>query len=263
MITDLKNNKGKLNPKKKGGAAAGSATDIQFDRLKRFIGNFTTRRNQFDREALRVTLDDIRNIDTKGKWWLVGAAWAGRDGQGGIGHNPNSSTGAAASSEIQQASEEAVKGIVDSAGVDLLKLAKQQGMNTDVRRSIFIVLLSSEDCVDAHYRLQRLNLKDKQEREIIRVLIHCCGAERVYNPYYALVAARFCGDVSSNGKSGGHGFKITFQYGLWDFVKELEEARGAEREEDPEMIRKVRNLARFYAWLVAGGYLWLTVIKVW
>ncbi|KAJ3412988.1 suppressor of glycerol defect [Chytridiales sp. JEL 0842] len=234
MITDLKNNKGKL---KKKGNASGSATEIQYERLKKFVGNFTNRRSQFGREALRVTLDDIRNVETKGKWWLVGAAWAGRDGQGGIGYSTPEQAAAAAAIA---ASEEAVQDVVQGAGVDLLALAKKQGMNTD-------------DCVDAHHRLLKLNLKEKQEREIVRVLIHCAGAERVYNPYYALVAARFCDGPN------GHGFKITFQYALWDLVKEL--AEDSVEDEDKGVIRKVRNLAKMYAWLVAGSYLWLTVIK--
>ena len=37
------------------------------------------------------------------------------------------------------------------------------------------MLLSSEDYVDAFERLIKLNLKDVQEREIPRVILHCCG----------------------------------------------------------------------------------------
>ncbi len=28
-------------------------------------------------EPLRFTLQDLREADTKGRWWLVGAAWGG------------------------------------------------------------------------------------------------------------------------------------------------------------------------------------------
>ena len=48
-------------------------------------------------------------------------------------------------------------------------------MNTDIRRSIFVVLMSSEDYVDACERLGQLNLTEVQQREIVRVLLHCCG----------------------------------------------------------------------------------------
>ena len=77
-------------------------------------------------EPLRVSLEDLHSAETKGKWWLVGAAWGGDplvDRQ----------------DEIQQSSKK-----VDTAENILLKLAKKQGMNTDIRRSIFVVLMSSE-----------------------------------------------------------------------------------------------------------------------
>ena len=79
-------------------------------------------------EPLRVSLEDLHSAETKGKWWLVGAAWGGDplvDRQ----------------DEIQQSSKK-----VDTADNILLKLAKKQGMNTDIRRSIFVVLMSSDVC---------------------------------------------------------------------------------------------------------------------
>ena len=77
-------------------------------------------------EPLRVSLEDLRSADTKGKWWLVGAGWEG---------DPlvDRQQGAVRSAEK-----------ADSADNILLKLARKQGMNTDIRRSIFVVLMSSE-----------------------------------------------------------------------------------------------------------------------
>jgi nucleolar MIF4G domain-containing protein 1 len=129
-IMDLKNNKRKKSSSK----SSGAGSDMQQDRLIKFVHNLVRKRGLLDREPLRVTLDDIRNVDSKGKWWLVGAAWTGYDGEGGIGSTT------AASSEM--ADDHFVK--VDNAGVDLLQLARAQKMNTDIRRSIFVILMSSE-----------------------------------------------------------------------------------------------------------------------
>lgn len=77
-------------------------------------------------EPLRISLDDLHQADSKGKWWLVGAAWGGDplvDRQEGREAQPSAPV------ELENA---------------LLKLAKKQGMNTDVRRSIFVVLMSSD-----------------------------------------------------------------------------------------------------------------------
>ena len=75
---------------------------------------------------MRVTLDDLHSAESKGKWWLVGAAWSGDPL---VEHQEDVQ-------EIQKKTE--------SAENVLLKLAKKQGMNTDIRRSIFVVLMSSE-----------------------------------------------------------------------------------------------------------------------
>lgn len=75
-----------------------------------------------------MTLADLRSAESKGKWWLVGAAWAGDPL---VEHH-----------EEARQSETAKK--TESAEHALLKLARKQGMNTDIRRSIFIVLMSSE-----------------------------------------------------------------------------------------------------------------------
>ena len=77
-------------------------------------------------EPLRVSLEDLRQADSKGKWWLVGAAWGG--------------------DPLVEHQQEAHNEPTPDAPSEntLLKLAKKQGMNTDIRRSIFVVLMSSE-----------------------------------------------------------------------------------------------------------------------
>lgn len=80
-------------------------------------------------EPLRVSLEDLHSAESKGKWWLVGAAWGGDP----LVDRLQESLGADASTKKTESTENV-----------LLKLAKNQGMNTDIRRSIFIVLMSSE-----------------------------------------------------------------------------------------------------------------------
>jgi nucleolar MIF4G domain-containing protein 1 len=99
-------------------------------------------------EPIRVTLNDLLNAETKGKWWLVGAAWAG---------NPlvdrQKEIEAAKTAETTQPKKKAKQVVDDDEELDLLgtdnheeliKLAKKQGMNTDIRRSIFIIMMTSD-----------------------------------------------------------------------------------------------------------------------
>lgn len=84
-------------------------------------------------EPLRVSLEDLHSAESKGKWWLVGAAWGG-----------DPLVDAQASSNVP-ANETALETDADALSENaLLKLARKQGMNTDVRRGIFVVLMSSD-----------------------------------------------------------------------------------------------------------------------
>ncbi|KAI8620199.1 armadillo-type protein [Chytriomyces sp. MP71] len=246
-IMDLKNNKHKSGKKGAASSSSGAATSLQQEKLSKFVTNFLRRRGVPDREALRATLDDIRNVHSKGKWWLVGSAWGGHQADGSTVREKDAA-GAGAND------------MVDSATTDLLKLARAQRMTTDIRRSIFVILMSSEDFVDAYEKLMRLNLKSKQEREIVRVLLHCATNEKTYNPYYYLVATKFC--------TASHGFKITFQYALWDSIREFENAEDEDNDDNDDgesasnkILRRVSHLAKFYSTLVAGTFLGLTILK--
>lgn len=86
-------------------------------------------------EPLRVTLEDLHSAETKGKWWLVGAAWGGDP----LVDRQQTSTTASTSTSAQNDGDASA-----SSSNTLLKLAKRHGMNTDIRRSIFIVLMSSD-----------------------------------------------------------------------------------------------------------------------
>lgn len=80
-------------------------------------------------DALRLSLEDIRSSSSKGKWWIVGAAWGGDP----LVDNKNALKGTGG-----------LQGDDNQSDQVLAKLAKKQGMNTDVRKSVFNVLMSSE-----------------------------------------------------------------------------------------------------------------------
>ncbi len=90
---------------------------------------------------MNVSLADLHTSDKRGKWWLVGAAWAGdpliEAQKQREGHNTEQ-----AASTTKHASRTASTEVSDETF--LLQVARKQGMNTDVRRSIFVLLMSSE-----------------------------------------------------------------------------------------------------------------------
>ena len=52
--------------------------------------------------------------------------------------------------------------------------------------------MSAEDFLDAFEKLHHLGLKDGQKKEIIHVLMNCCLQEKTFNPYYVVLAQKFC-----------------------------------------------------------------------
>jgi hypothetical protein len=91
--------------------------------------------------------------------------------------------------------------------------------------------------------------------------------EKVYNPYYTLVCQQLC--------RSSHSYKITLQFCLWDFLRELGEnsVGGIEllRRQDELGLSsqgkavdrsRMRNTARAYSWWVAKDCCSLSILKV-
>jgi nucleolar MIF4G domain-containing protein 1 len=111
----------------------------------------------------------------------------------------------------------------------ILDLARKQRMNTDIRRTVFAVIISSEvilllklfrnilsfqDFIDAFEKLIALKLSNIQERDIIYVTVTCCLQEKSFNPFYAFLCQKLLEYKKDH--------QITFQYCLWDHLKVLD-----------------------------------------
>ncbi|XP_053611224.1 nucleolar MIF4G domain-containing protein 1 [Plodia interpunctella] len=176
-------------------------------------GNYVT--------PLNIGLEDLLKADERGKWWVVGSAWEGN--------------------QIRQ--EEKVK-LPPTIDQKLLVLARKQRMNTDVRRSIFCVIMAAEDYMDAFEKLQHLGLKGQQEREIVHVLLACCLQEKTYNPYYAVLGQKLC-DTDRR-------YQLSIQFSTWDRIEDIENL--------PK--QSVTNLAMFLVHLIMEKGLPLSVLKI-
>lgn len=239
-INDLKNNKMKT------GAAASAVVSEHLIRMKKTLGSLNTRSIKGS-EPLRIGLKDIQDSDKRGKWWLVGASWAGGSDNIADGDEIRES-----SSSVPQVTE-----AIDPS-TDLVALARAHRMNTDIRRAIFMTIMSSTDFSECHLRLLKLRLKKVQELEIPKVLIYCAGAEAGYNHYYTLIAKKFC--------EADRKLKMAFQFGLWDLFKRIGEGDDElDNEEDAGNeeieLRALVNSAKMFGSLLASRALSLHVLK--
>jgi nucleolar MIF4G domain-containing protein 1 len=213
--------------------------------MRKAIGALNSR-NVRASEPLRIGRQDIKDIERKGKWWLVGASWKGTADGNGV-----------APDDDRERLSPRDAGLADPEETDLLTLAREYRMNTSIRRSIFIAIMSASDFQDAYLRLLKLRLKRSQEPEIPKVLMRCAGAEPTYNPYYTLIAKKLCTDKR---------MKTAFQFSFWDFFKRMgERTNGEENDDDDDMqgpeLGEIVSLAKMCAELIAGGALSLALLK--
>ncbi|KAJ5115794.1 hypothetical protein N7456_000142 [Penicillium angulare] len=243
-ITDLKNNKVK-------NAIGANITSEHITKMRKILGSLNNSRVIRASEPISITRADIHDSSKKGKWWLVGASWK---------EDPLVS----ARKELSGAPSQAAQVEDDSeAEPDLGDLARAHRMNTDIRRSIFVAIMSATDYQDAQVRLMKLRLKRAQEFEIPRVLLHCAMEEDAHNPYYTLIARRICGEM-------GRRIKMSFMFALWNIFKKMGE-RGDMDDEDADFdpddeetgvnMKAAVNLAKMFGMLIADGSLTLGVLK--
>lgn len=245
-ITDLKNNRVK-------NAIGASITSEHITKMRKILGSLNNSRTIRASEPMNITRADIHDSSKKGKWWLAGASWK---------EDPLVS----ARKELTDMPMRDAESEEDSdAEPDFGELAKAHRMNTDVRRSIFVAIMSANDKQDAFVRLKKLQLKRVQEFEIPRVLLHCSMEENEYNHYYTLIARGICG-----GEKGQRRMKVSFMFALWNIFKRMGEKGDMDDEEadfDPEdettavSLKAVINLAKMYGMLIADGKLTLSVLK--
>ncbi|WWC86492.1 uncharacterized protein L201_001369 [Kwoniella dendrophila CBS 6074] len=242
-LTNVKNGKVKSNQNSEGGNEAAM-------RMKKFLSGLGKKRRLLAYEPLRVSLSDLLSADKKGKWWLVGAGWSGNplvEREQQLASTSNSGI----NNDKKKSRKDNEDDITDEEA--LLELARKQGMNTDVRRGVFVVLMSSEDYVHACDRLNALKLSDVQQREFVRVALHCCGLEKVYNPYYTLILSNLC--------SNSYDHRFTLQYALWDFFRELESGDTSTSSKLNKQKQRSNNVAKAVGYVIGRGGMDLTVFK--
>ncbi len=142
--------------------------------------------------------------------------------------------------------------------------------------------------MDAFEKLLKLNLKNKQDREIVHVLLHCCSqvytssssnfiisisrssvhpSLSIYPPIFILFSPlriptwtypqektfnEFYAHLAGRLIGYDQNYKFTIQYSYWDKFKALETLSA----------KNIANLARLLAHLIATGSLPISMLKV-
>ena len=120
-----------------------------------------------DGGSLRICLQDIMDIPTKGRWWKTGASWLG-----------NQASSLTSQSELKQNVKVSLNEKNKKQQDKLLRLASAARTNTEIRKSIFCIIMSSTDCEDAFAKLIRQKILASSYSNVGRVTVECCLQEK-------------------------------------------------------------------------------------
>jgi len=84
-------------------------------------------------------------------------------------------------SDEEEAAEE-MEGIQDMTETNLVNL----------RKVIYLTIMNALNYEEAVHKLLKIQIKEGQEIELVKMVIECCSQERSYSTFYGLVGERFC-----------------------------------------------------------------------
>ncbi|KAI4143174.1 MAG: hypothetical protein LQ341_002990, partial [Variospora aurantia] len=138
------------------------------------------------------------------------------------------------SSDDEEAQGEKELEIKDQTNTDL----------TNLRRTIYLTIMSSLDFEEAVHKLLKVNLPVGQEPELPSMVVECCSQERTYSKFYGLIGERFA--------------KLNR---LWTELFETSFAKYYETIHRYETNR-LRNIARFFGHLLSSDAIGWHVLSI-
>lgn len=109
----------------------------------------------------------------------------------------------------------------------------------NLRRTIYLTIMSSATFEEAVHKLMKLQIPEGQEIELSNMVIECCSQERTFTSFYGLIGERLC----KLNRVWSECFEMCFR-NYYDSIHRYE-------------TNRLRNIARFFGWLIASdGVSW-------
>lgn len=109
----------------------------------------------------------------------------------------------------------------------------------NLRRTIYLTIMSSATFEEAVHKLMKLNIPEGQEIELCNMVIECCSQEKTFTKFYGLVGERLC----KLNRIWSENYEVCFR-NYYDSIHRYE-------------TNRLRNIARFFGWIIAAdGVSW-------
>ncbi|KAG9228220.1 hypothetical protein BJ875DRAFT_257193 [Amylocarpus encephaloides] len=138
------------------------------------------------------------------------------------------------SDDDEEKQEEKALEIKDQSNTDLVNL----------RRTIYLTIMSSIDPEECCHKLMKVNLPAGQEPELPSMIIECCSQEKTYSKFYGLIGERF----AKINRLWTEQFEQSFAK-YYDTIHRYE-------------TNRLRNIARFFGHLISSDAIGWHVLSV-
>ncbi|KAN0066118.1 pre-mRNA-splicing factor cwc22 [Thecaphora frezii] len=152
-----------------------------------------------------------------------------------LGENDDSDDDSSESSSGDESDSESSSDDDDADDLQV-KVEIQDRTNTNLinlRRTIYLTIMSSLDFEESIHKLLKLDIKEGQEIELCNMIIECCSQERTYSKFYGNMGERLC----KLNRIWSQCFEEAFR-NYYDTIHRYE-------------TNRLRNIARFFGNLVA------------
>lgn len=146
------------------------------------------------------------------------------------------------SDEEEEDDEDVDTGIGADGTLDIHDKTETNLVN--LRRTIYITIMSSLDFEEAVHKLLKMQLPQGQESELCNMVIECCSQERSYNKFYGLMGERLC----KLNQVWSINFENCFRT-YYDTIHRYE-------------TNRLRNIARFFGHLLSSDAIPWSVLDV-
>ncbi|CAK9298885.1 unnamed protein product [Gordionus sp. m RMFG-2023] len=148
------------------------------------------------------------------------------------------------------------KNNIFDANDPLTILATRMRINGSDQKSAFAAIMSSRDLNDAYAKAYALCTRGgfvgssmsrkrntNMERVVASISLHCCLAEKSYNPFYSMLVIRLCADSRD--------FRRMCEFAIWDKISTLETLK----------LRQIHNFSLFSYDLLINNAISLIFLK--
>ncbi len=175
-------------------------------------------------EGLNVFKNDPDFLENEERYRAIKAEILGEDDGSDDG-------GSDADSETGSSSDESEAADPDAAQRQLEIHDRTETNLTNLRRTIYLTIMSSLDFEESVHKLLKLEIPEGQDIELCNMIVECCSQERTYSKFYGNMGERFC----KLHRKWSDNFEQSFR-NYYDTIHRYE-------------TNRLRNIARFFGHL--------------